>query len=112
MRFEELEDFKNDLRALLKKYKSLREDLLVLRKVLVVAPDERPPCSVRIEHSRIDARVIKIKMACKSLKGHGVSSGLELIYALFEKENRIVMMGLYHAGDKRRSEKKMGLRPF
>lgn len=116
MIFEELDEFKKDLKSLLKKYRSLNEDLKVVRKILEVLPDERPPFSYRIDNLGIETCVIKVKkIACKALKGKGVNSGLRLVYAFFEsveavnqddeviKEGRaakIVMVELYHKNSK------------
>ena len=86
MVFEELGEFKKDLKSLLKKYRSLKEDLEVVKKILQVLPDERPPFSFRIDNLGIETCVIKVKkIACKALKGKGVNSGLRLIYAYFEE---------------------------
>ena len=101
MIFAELDEFNRDLKSLLKKYRSLNDDLETVRKVLRVAPDERPPFSFRIDGLGIETCVIKVrKMACKSLKGRGVNSGLRLIYAHFEEEERIVFVELYHKNNK------------
>ena len=48
MTFEELPEFRKDVKTLLKKYRTLSDDLAVVKKVLVVVPDERPPFSYRI----------------------------------------------------------------
>jgi hypothetical protein len=40
------------------------------------------------------------KIACKSLKGKGVNSGLRLIYALFKVEQKITFIEIYHKNDK------------
>lgn len=101
MSFNELDEFKKDLKALLKKYKTLNEDLEVVKKVLEVMPDERPPFSFRIDNLGIETCIIKIKkIACKSLKGKGVNSGLRLIYAHFPNDEKIVFIELYHKSDK------------
>lgn len=101
MNFELLAEFQKDLKALLKKYRTLESDLAVVKKVLTVFPDERPPFSFRIEGLQIKCCVIKVrKIACKSLKGKGVNSGLRLIYAWFEKEEKIIFIELYHKGEK------------
>lgn len=42
MIFVELDEFKKDLKSLLKKYRSLTEDLAVIKQILQVFPDERP----------------------------------------------------------------------
>src|SRR5690606_39217970 len=99
--FDQLDEFKKDLKKLLKKYRSLNEDLLVLKKVLRTSPGGRPPFSFRIDGLGIQSCIIKVKkIACRSLKGKGVNSGLRLVYAHFEPEKRIVFIELYHKNDK------------
>ncbi len=106
MTFEELEEFKKDLKHLLKKYRTLDGDLEIVRRVLEVEPNERPPFSFRINDLGISTCVIKVKkIACRALKGRGVNSGLRLIYAYFIKEERIVMIELYHKNDKENEDK-------
>ena len=106
MTFEELEEFKKDLKQLLKKYRTLNDDIETVKRVLIVEPDERPPFSFRISDLGITTCVIKVKkIACRALKGRGVNSGLRLIYAHFEEEQRIVMVELYHKNDKEIEDK-------
>ena len=113
MIFEELEEYKKDLKQLLKKYRTLVDDIAVVKKVLEVNPDERPPFSFRINELGLTTCVIKIKkIACKALKGRGVNSGLRLIYAWFETEGRIVMIELYHKNDKANEDKQRILKYF
>lgn len=107
MTFEELEEFKKDVKHLLKKYRTLDGDLETVRKVLEVEPNERPPFSFRISDLGISTCVIKVKkIACRALKGRGINSGLRLIYAYFEKEGRIVMIELYHKNEKENEDKR------
>jgi len=113
MIFEELEEFRKDKKDLLKKYRTLNEDMDVVKKVLTISPDERPPFSFRIDNLSISTCVIKVKkIACKALKGRGVNSGLRLIYALFKEERKIVFIELYHKSDKENEDKKRILRYF
>jgi hypothetical protein len=101
MTFEELTEFKKDLKDLLKKYRTLNDDLDVVRRVLEVAPDERPPFSFRMDSLGLETCIIKVKkIACKALKGRGVNSGLRLIYAHFPEEQKITFIELYHKNDK------------
>ena len=96
MNFEELTEYKRDIKDLLKRYRTLHEDMEVVKKVLTVSPDERPPFSFRIDNLGIETCVIKVKkIACKALKGRGVNSGLRLIYALFEKEGKIIFIEIF-----------------
>ena len=116
MIFEELDEFKKDLKSLIKKYRTLNEDQEVVKKILETLPEERPPFSFRIDNLEIETCVIKVKkIACKALKGRGVNSGLRLIYAYFEelkaikeddeiiqgsREAKIIMVELYHKNKK------------
>ncbi len=113
MTFEELDEFNKDLKKLLKKFRSLNDDLETVRKVLKVEPGERPPFSFRIDNLGIVTCVIKVKkIACKSLKGKGVNSGFRLIYAHFEKEDRIVFVEIYHKSEKENEDRQRILKNF
>ena len=106
MKFEELPEYQKDLKQLLKKYRTLKPDMKDLQKTLEVEPDAEPPFSYRIEGLGIKTRVIKVKkIACRALKGKGVNSGLRLIYAWFEVEQRIVMVELYHKNEKENEDR-------
>ncbi len=106
MTFDELAVFKKDLKFLLKRYRTLNEDLDVVKRVLEVFPDERPPFSFRIDDLGIESCIIKVrKIACKALKGKGVNSGLRLIYAWFPDEQKITFIELYHKSDKEREDR-------
>jgi hypothetical protein len=113
MTFEELAEFKKDLKTLTKKYRTLNDDLGVVKRVLEVSPDERPPLSFRIDDLGLKTCVIKVKkIACKSLKGRGVNSGLRIIYAHFPEENKIVFIELYHKNSKEIEDKERILNNF
>lgn len=101
MKFEHLPEFDKDLKQLNKKYLSLQDDLIVLKQILTYLPQERVPFSFRINHIPVKTPIIKIKkIACKSLKGRGVKTGLRLIYAYFELEHKIILIELYHKNEK------------
>ena len=107
MTFDELIEFKKDLKNLSKKHRTLNDDLDIVKRVLEVAPDERPPFSFRIDNLGLETCVIKVKkIACKALKGRGVNSGLRLIYAHFPDEQKIIFIELYHKNDKENEDKK------
>ncbi len=52
------------------------------------------------------------KIACRALKGRGVNSGLRLIYAHFQKEEKIIFIELYHKNDKENEDKQRILNQF
>jgi mRNA-degrading endonuclease RelE of RelBE toxin-antitoxin system len=107
MTFDVLTEFKKDLKNLLKKYRTINDDLDVLKRVLEVTPDERPPFSFRIDNLDLETCIIKVKkIACKALKGKGVNSGLRLIYAYFPDEQKITFIELYHKNDKDNEDRK------
>jgi mRNA-degrading endonuclease RelE of RelBE toxin-antitoxin system len=113
MTFEQLPEYEKDLKTLLKKYRTLAEDLEVVKKVLTVSPDERSPFSFRIDGLGIRTCVIKVKkIACRSLKGRGVNSGFRVIYALFKEKNRIVFIELYHKNEKENEDRERIKRHF
>ncbi len=113
MTFDELAEFKKDLKGLLKKYRTLNDDLNVVKRVLEVYPDERPPFSFRIDNLGIESCIIKVKkIACRSLKGRGVNSGLRLIYAHFPNDQKIIFIELYHKNDKENEDVKRILDNF
>ena len=106
MEIEELAEYKKDLKKLSKKYRTLPSDMEVVKKVLFVNPKENPPFSFRIDHLGIETCVIKVKkIASRSFKGKGVNSGLRLIYAHYEKQDKIVFIELYHKSKKEVEDK-------
>jgi hypothetical protein len=57
----ELPKYKKDLKILFKKCRTLYEDLIVVKKVLEILPDERPPFSFSIDNLVLDTCTIEIK---------------------------------------------------
>ena len=113
MKFEELPEYQKDLKQLLKKYRTLKQDMEDLQKILEVEPDEEPPFSFRINGLGITTCVIKVKkIACRALKGRGVNSGLRLIYAWFEAEQRIVFAELFHKNEKENEDRERIIKYF
>ena len=104
---DELSVFKKDLKRLLKKYRTLEEDLEVVKLDLNDEPGESQPFSFRIDNLGLETCIIKVKkIACKALKGRGVNSGLRLIYAYFPDEQKITFIELYHKNDKENEDLK------
>lgn len=113
MTFDELAAFKRDLKTLLKKYRTLNEDLAEVKAILKKKPNERPPFSFQIDNLSLETCIIKVKkIACKALKGIGVNSGLRLIYAYFPDDQKITFIELYHKNDKELEDRKRILAHF
>jgi len=105
-----LPEFERDLKKLLKKYRTLEEDIKVFEntalkmchKLNVEYDGILPIANLGIEHPKI----YKVKkFACKSLKGKGVQSGIRIIYAYFFDEDIIEYIEIYHKNDKENEDK-------
>ena len=100
MIFTYLSEFEKDLKRLLKKYISLNEDLNKIKLILEVYPFARPPFSFLIYNKSNTTSIIKIKkIACRSLRGKGVNTGLRIIYNFNQEANTIELIELYHKND-------------
>lgn len=111
--FSHLPEFDKDLKQLLKKYRTLHDDLEIVKLDLNDEPGESPPFSFQLNNLRVQTCIIKVKkIACKALKGRGVNSGLRMIYAYFENENKIIFVELYHKNDKENEDRQRILNNF
>jgi len=113
MIFEELPEYKKDIKVLLKKYRTLHDDMSIVKQVLEIYPDERPPFSFRIDNLGISTCIIKVKkIACRAMKGRGVNSGLRLVYAFFKADEKIIFIELYHKNEKGNEDRRRILENF
>jgi len=100
MEISTIPEYERDVKRYAKRFRTIEDDIEVVKSILKVKPDQRPPFSQRIEGLGIETCVIKVKnISCKALKGKGVRSGFRLVYAYFEKEERIVLVELYFKAD-------------
>ena len=107
MKFVYQSEFEKDLKRLLKRYISLNEDLIKIMSILEVYPNARPPFSFLLYNKSTTVSVIKIKkIACLSLRGKGVNTGLRMIYILNHKSNTIEFIELYHKNEKANEDQK------
>mgnify|MGYP004703151487 FL=1 len=113
MTIEVFADFTKDLKQLSKKYKTIIEDVEVVKKVLFVNPNERPPFSYRIDNLGLETCIIKVKkIASKSFKGKGVHSGFRIIYAHYEDIDKIFLIEIYHKSIKIKEDKERIINNF
>lgn len=113
MEFSTLSEFDNELSKLSKKFRTLKEDIDLLKKVLVVYPRIHPPTCIRISNLGIKTEIYKVKhFRCKSLK-KGSRSGIRIIYAYLESEKRIEFAEIYYKDkDDRDCDKKRILKYY
>ena len=101
MSYENTSEFSKDLKKLCKKYKSLYEDIEVLKKASIELYHFQGLDNNGIfqipgfcSESVISCKVKKF--ASKSFKGRGVNTGLRLVYIFIPKELKIVFVEIYH----------------
>ena len=103
-------EFERDTRRLLKKFKTIEDDLeIFIEKQLFLyhklKVDNRGIFQITglsVENPKVyKAR----KFACKSLKGKGVQSGIRVVYAYDKEKDKIVLIEMYFKGDKANEDK-------
>jgi mRNA-degrading endonuclease RelE of RelBE toxin-antitoxin system len=102
---ERTREFERDLKKLLKRYKTLEEDINTLINASLSAfhkLDIDTGGIFRLQGLGFEEpAVYKVKkFACRSLKGKGSQTGLRLIYSYLSKADRVVLIELYYKGDK------------
>lgn len=110
--------FEKDLKGLLKRFRTLEKDLETFIQVqidlfhrqkidnggIVQIPGLPVSGHVKIFKAR--------KFACRALKGSGSKSGIRIIYAYFEAEDRFEFVEIYFKGDKPSEDKERILRLY
>ena len=112
-----LVEFEKDLKKLLKKFRTLEEDLetfvqnqLNLYHKLHIDNKGIFPIS---DLGIIYPKIFKVKkFACRSLKGKGVASGIRIIYAYFEQEDVIELVEIYYKGKKENEDRNRVLKYY
>ena len=105
IRYEETDGFKKDFKKLLKRFRTLSEDLeVVKRNAIELFHDHKIDNQSVFQIQNLHTEYIKIykikKIACKSLKGKGARSGIRVIYAFYVNENKVDLIEIYYKGDK------------
>jgi len=105
-----LPEFERDLKRLVKRFRTLEEDLATLLETQLVlfhklGLDNKGVFEIPGLPFR-EPRIYKAKkFACRALKGRGTSSGLRLIYAYFELADKIELVEIYFKGDKENEDR-------
>ena len=105
-----LPEFERDLKKLVKRFRTLEEDLATLMTAQIALYHKR-----EIDNKGVfrvpglpfsDPEIYKAKkFACRALKGRGANSGLRLIYGYFREEDRIDLIEIYFKGDKENDDR-------
>ncbi|MEI7482973.1 MAG: hypothetical protein WCK75_11600 [Elusimicrobiota bacterium] len=100
-----LPEFEKELKKLSKRYRTLEADLKTFISVQLCLFHELKQDNNGIENISglgiTEPKIYKAtKFACRSLGGTGSRSGIRIIYAYFEAENKIQFIEIYYKGDK------------
>ena len=96
MVFTTVPEFDSEFDKLHKKYRSLKDDLEVLKKVLLKYPVGYEPVAFRIPGLGIETPIYKVKgFYCKALN-RGSRSGIRVIYAYLEASQEIKFVEIYY----------------
>lgn len=93
--------FEKQLKKLLKKYRTLEDDLLIAKKAVIELSHVNKIDNRSVElvpgfdHQEIQIFKIK-KFACKALVGKGVRSGIRIVYAYFPEQNHVKYLEIYY----------------
>lgn len=112
-----LPEFETDLKKLLKRFKTLEDDLKTfIEKQLILYH------KLNIDNKGIfqipglpmeNPKIYKAKkFASRSLKGKGVQSGIRVIYAYFEEKDKVDLIEIYYKGDKENEDRERILRYY
>ena len=109
--YDETPEFVRDVKQLLKRFRSLREDIEVAKRAAIELFHGNP----RIDYNSIEEipghctdaiRCCKVKkFACRALKGRGVMSGIRMTYAFHVAERRVAFIQMYFKGDEDMEDK-------
>ena len=96
--------FEKDLKKLLKKFRTLEDDIEVAKKNAIELFHQK-----NIDNNSVEPipnfctdklKICKIKkFACKALKGRGVQSGIRIIYAYYVLTDTIDFIEIYFKGE-------------
>lgn len=105
-----LPEFERDLKGLIKRFRTLEEDLATLLKTQLVFFHK-----LGVDNKGVfeipgmpfdEPKMYKVKkFACRALKGRGANSGPRLIYAHFEAMDKIELVEIYFKGDKENEDR-------
>jgi len=102
--YSSTEEFERDLKRLLKKFRSLKEDIAVAKAFAIELYHTQKINKQAIfpipQFCTDEVLICKLKkFACKALKGRGVKSGIRIVYAFHVKSQLIEFIQIYFKGE-------------
>lgn len=108
--YDETDEFQKDLKKLLKKYRSLKEDLETAKTASIELFHIHKVNNLSVfpipGFCTDEILICKIKkFACKALKGRGSKSGIRVIYAFHITLQRAVFIEMYFKADQKNEDR-------
>lgn len=108
--YEQTEEFQKDFKKLLKKYRSLEEDLELVKRAAIELFHLQKINNLSVfpipGFCSEEILVCKIKkFACRALKGRGSKSGIRVIYAFHINILRVVFIEIYFKADQENEDR-------
>ncbi|MBI4828211.1 MAG: hypothetical protein HY804_05285 [Nitrospinae bacterium] len=108
--YRETEGFNKDFKRLLKKFRTLRDDLKTAKRNAIDMYHLHNVDNLSVvpipEFHSADIQVFKLKkFACKALKGRGVKSGIRVIYAYHSSSPTVDFIEIYFKGEKENEDR-------
>lgn len=100
IKYDRNDRFEKQIKKLIKKYRSLEEDLEIVQKYAIEAfhiagiNNESVLLVPKFDKKTIQIYKVK-KFACKALKGKGVKSGIRVIYAFYPDQLKVEFLEIY-----------------
>ena len=112
-----LPDFDRDMKRLLKRFKTLEDDLRIfIEKELYLYHKLKIDNKGVFPLTGLDIaspRVFKAKkFACRTLAGKGAHSGIRVIYGYYTEEDKIELIEIYYKGDKENEDRQRILKQY
>jgi hypothetical protein len=112
-----LPEFEKDIKKLLKRFKTLEDDLEIFIKNELnlyhkLKIDNKGVFQVPALKIEIPKIYKAKKFACRSLKGKGVQSGIRVIYAYFKEKDKIELIEIYYKGNKENEDRERILKHY
>ena len=98
--FDALAEFEKEFKRMLKKYRTLDDDLEKFKKILITTPTGIGKNFV-ILYSSQTVKIVKARMACRALRDRS----LRIVYSYFEQEQRVEFIELYFKGEKENEDR-------
>lgn len=108
--YDETPQFQKDLKKLLKRFPTLRDDLEVAKSAAIELYHVQNVNNQSVfpipNFCSENILVCKIKkFACRSLKGRGAKSGIRVVYAFFLKDKKVDFLEMYFKGNKENEDR-------